>query len=71
MTATGLWCLVTSYYDILDVPYAGLLRADTPWSGHYEVMSPVWVVAHTTQFVQPGWQYLTMRRLCFPEAGVM
>lgn len=58
MTSTMLWCLSTSYYDILDVPYAGLLRAATPWSGHYEVMPPLWIAAHTTQFAKPGWQYL-------------
>jgi hypothetical protein len=69
MTATGLWCLVTSYYDVLDVPYAGLLRADTPWSGHYEVMSPVWVVAHTTQFAQPGWKYLDHASALLPGGG--
>ncbi len=69
ITSTILWCLVTSYYDILDVPYAGLLRADTPWSGHYELKSPVWVVAHTTQFAQPGWRYLDRACLLLPRGG--
>ena len=69
MTSTVLWCLVSSYYDILDVPYGGLLRADSPWSGHYEVMSPVWVVAHTTQFAAPGWQYLDHASTLLPGGG--
>ena len=58
MTSTHIWNVVTAYYDILDCPNAGQMRAFTPWSGHYEVISPLWVVAHTTQFAQPGWQYL-------------
>jgi hypothetical protein len=69
MTSTMFWCLVTAYYDILDIPYAGLLRADTPWSGRYELKSPLWVVAHTTQFAKPGWQYLDSACLHLPRGG--
>ena len=58
ITSTNIWCLITSYYDAFELPNAGLFRAKTPWSGHYEVASPLWVVAHTTQFAQPGWLYI-------------
>jgi hypothetical protein len=58
MTLTEIWSPVTAYYDNLPLPGSGLMYANTPWSGHYEVRSAIWVVAHTTQFTQPGWQYI-------------
>lgn len=56
-TKTEIWSPVTSYFDILAAPGSGLMRANTPWSGHYDVESAIWVTAHTTQFAQPGWRY--------------
>ena len=32
----------------------GLMSADQPWSGHYRVMPPLYMLAHTTQLVRPG-----------------
>jgi hypothetical protein len=58
VTATEIWSPVTSYYDILPIPGSGLMYANTPWSGHYEVQPAIWVTAHTTQFSQPGWHYM-------------
>ncbi len=58
ITSTEIWSPVTSYYDNLPAPGSGLMRANTPWSGHYEVPPTVWVTAHTTQFARPGWRYL-------------
>ena len=58
MTSTNIWNLITSYSDSYELPNAGLMRAKTPWSGHYEITSPLWVVAHTNQFARPGWRYL-------------
>jgi O-glycosyl hydrolase len=57
-TATEIWSPVTSYYDILAAPNSGLMYANTPWSGYYDVQGTIWATAHTTQFAQPGWQYL-------------
>jgi hypothetical protein len=57
-TKTEIWSPITSYYDNLAAPNSGLMYANTPWSGHYDVQGTIWATAHTTQFVQPGWQYL-------------
>jgi len=58
ITKTEIWSPVSSYYDILAAPNSGLMYANTPWSGHFNVQAAIWVTAHTTQFAQPGWQYL-------------
>ena len=58
MTKTVIWSLISSYYDNLPLPNSGPMKANTPWSGHYEVQPALWAIAHTTQFAQPGWKYL-------------
>jgi hypothetical protein len=58
MTKTEIWSPVTSYYDIFPLPGSGLMRANAPWCGHFEVQPAIWATAHTTQFVSPGWRYL-------------
>lgn len=58
MTRVITWSLVTSYYDILPLPRSGLMTANEPWSGHYKVDPAIWAFAHTTQFAEPGWQYI-------------
>jgi Glycosyl hydrolase family 59 len=69
MTSTEIWSPVTSYYDNLPAAGSGLMEANTPWSGHYEVKSTIWVTAHTTQFAQPGWRYLDSASGNLPEKG--
>jgi hypothetical protein len=47
-----------SYYSHLKWYGDSLMDAAEPWSGHYDVKSPVWAGAHTTQFTEPGWRLL-------------
>lgn len=69
LTSTEIWSPITSYYDNLAAPNSGLMYANTPWSGNYDVQSTIWVTAHTTQFAQPGWQYLDSGSGSLPEKG--
>ncbi|HTW80979.1 MAG TPA: hypothetical protein VME23_15635 [Terracidiphilus sp.] len=69
LTATEIWSPVTSYYDILAAPNSGLMYANTPWSGYYDVQGAIWATAHTTQFAQPGWQYIDSASGTLPVGG--
>ncbi len=68
-TSTEIWSPITSYYDNLAAPNSGLMYANTPWSGHYTVQGTIWATAHTTQFADPGWQYLDSASGDLPEKG--
>jgi hypothetical protein len=69
LSSTEIWSPVTSYYDNLAAPNSGLMYANTPWSGHYDVQGAIWATAHTTQFAQPGWQYLDSSSGNLPGKG--
>ncbi len=69
LTKTEIWSPITSYYDILAAPNSGLMYANTPWSGYYRVQGAIWATAHTTQFAEPGWQYLDSGCGYMPEHG--
>jgi hypothetical protein len=67
LSRSVIWCLIYSWYALLpfsrvDSSNAGsghsLMTAAEPWSGHYEVSYPLAMVAHFTQFADPGWIYL-------------
>ena len=57
-TSTQMWTPIYSWYGWLNYPGKGLMVANTPWSGWYNVTAPVWVAAHTTHFTKLGWSYL-------------
>ena len=69
MTKTEVWSPISSYYDNLPAPDSGLMKANTPWSGHYDINPGLWVTAHTTQFAQPGWKYLDSACQMLPAGG--
>ena len=58
MTAFINWSTIWSVLPGWPYSGDGLMLADEPWSGHYVVGLSIWATAHTTQFAQPGWQYL-------------
>jgi O-glycosyl hydrolase len=58
MTATIVWPLLSAFAESLPNADAGLLSAGRPWSGHFKVGPSLWTMAHTGQFVTPGWRYL-------------
>ena len=58
ITATLIWTPIYSWYAWLPYAGKGLLVANTPWNGAYNVSATTWAVAHTTQFTQPGWYFV-------------
>ena len=55
------WNLVTAYYDHLPYSRSSLMTANQPWSGHYEVMSPIWM---TGESCDPSWfLYISVQTL--------
>ena len=58
ITRITTWNLCWSYYPISSYPNVGMIRANTPWSGHFEVLPVLWGYAHVNQFIAPGWRFL-------------
>ena len=58
LTATIAWDLINSFYDRLPWQGVGILRANEPWSGHYQIGRLLWVSAHWGQFTKAGWSFL-------------
>ncbi len=52
------WPIMAAIYPGLPWDTAGLLWANSPWSGWYSVGKTTWVIAHVTQFTQPGWTFI-------------
>ncbi|HEY2519252.1 MAG TPA: hypothetical protein VGJ19_04005 [Streptosporangiaceae bacterium] len=58
ITAILVWPMVDAVAPDLPYQNRGLLQADQPWSGHYQVKPLTWVIAQTTQFTEPGWRHV-------------
>ncbi len=58
--ATGLiaWPLLDSMPANLPEEDRGLVFADQPWSGQYNINLMTWVIAQTDQFTEPGWRHI-------------
>ncbi|HLR93902.1 MAG TPA: discoidin domain-containing protein [Jiangellaceae bacterium] len=57
-TANLNWPMLAAFYSTVRTGGTGLMLAQWPWSGYYELGAGIWVDAHMTQFTEPGWQYL-------------
>jgi len=54
----SIWCPVASMADNACFSNVGIMKANEPWSGYYEVWPAVWAVAHFNQFARPGWDFI-------------
>lgn len=58
MTKYEIHPLIEAEYENTPFNYKGILVATWPWSGHYKIDPGLWIIAHYTQFIKPGWIYL-------------
>lgn len=49
---------IEAYYEIVPYNTKGCLVADKPWSGYYYITEGLWITAHFTQFIKPGWKFI-------------
>jgi len=59
VTGILVWPLIDALPPELPYERRGLVLADQPWSGHYEVGPLTWVIAQTTQFTAAGWRHVS------------
>ena len=65
ITGTNFWPLIDSTYGNYPFSNMGVIRANQPWSGNFASNAALWALAQTTQFIQPGWQYLNTGSMLF------
>lgn len=58
MTAYINWPIVAAIPPGLPWETMGLIQANAPWSGWYDVGLQTWATAQVTQFTQPGWSFI-------------
>jgi hypothetical protein len=58
VTGILVWPLADAMPPDLPAENKGLIWADRPWDGYYQVNPLTWVIAQTTQFVAPGWEHV-------------
>ncbi|MFD2727627.1 glycoside hydrolase family 78 protein [Hyunsoonleella rubra] len=69
ITKSLIWAPIGSIYKSVTWDKAGAMKANSPWSGYYEVWPTIWATAHTTQFAEPHtWKYLNSACGLFDDA---
>lgn len=58
ITAFINWPAAYAWYPTVQMQGSGLLQANEPWSGHYDLGPTLWTIAQTAQFTRPGWSYV-------------
>ncbi len=69
VTGTVQWPLIDSMPPNLPHEDRGLIWADRPWDGYFNVNRLTWVTAQTTQFTQPGWRYVGGASASLSQSG--
>eukprot|EP01052_Picozoa_sp_SAG31_P044838 SAG31_NODE_7963_length_1554_cov_1.757388_1_plen_467_part_01 len=59
ITATLVWDLFWASFDGLACSGQGLIWSAEPWTGQYGIPDTVWAAAHTTQFTNRSWHYVS------------
>lgn len=57
--ATISWYLLGAFARGMDYDSDGVIRAEWPSSGHWEVTPMLWMTMHWTLFTEPGWSILS------------
>ncbi|MCT2584536.1 FG-GAP-like repeat-containing protein [Actinophytocola gossypii] len=71
MTGYMAWSPISAWYANLPIADTGMMLAEWPWSGHYDVGKSIWSYAHTAQFTEPGWKYLDSGSRRFGSGATM
>jgi Glycosyl hydrolase family 59 len=69
VTGIIVWPLLDAIPPNLPYENRGLVQADQPWSGYYQVTPLSWVIAQTTQFTEPGWRHVNGANGLLPNDG--
>lgn len=69
MTKSVVCAALSAFPEVFFIPDTGIVTARWPWCGYYLVPPAVWVMAHTTQFAEPGWKYIDPACALLPNGG--
>lgn len=63
--------LIEAEYPTVPFNFKGILTAVWPWTGHYEIEPGLWMIAHFTQFIKPGWKFIDSGCGCDGDCGYL